>query len=409
MYCMKFRYGEKFKSNFILRHPFVWPVSLICFFVLSTLTAYVAFSGVTVGSQDTHIVKVSADNLNRDVPTRAKTVGELIKALNITMSDTDKIEPSVDAPILEDNQRIVIYRSRPVIVVDGERKYEITSAERDPKAVVAAAGLTLSPKDLATIQASDESLTNGIAAEKIKIFRAIQITTNIYGEIAQHETQAKTVSEFLKENNIVLKDGESTQPENSDATITAGMLLSVNAKGTKTVSTAEPVAFSVETKTDSSLAPGQSKVLSAGVLGERSAIYIVSYDGDKEVGRRLLSTVITRAPINEVRAKASFLPSSYSVDGEKQALMAAAGIPPEYYGAADYIISHESHWRPGAVNSSSGAYGLCQALPASKMASAGADYLTNPVTQLVWCSGYANGRYGSWGGAYQAWQAQRWW
>jgi soluble lytic murein transglycosylase-like protein len=89
--------------------------------------------------------------------------------------------------------------------------------------------------------------------------------------------------------------------------------------------------------------------------------------------------------------------------------MAAAGIAPEYYGAADYIISRESGWRPGAVNTSSGAYGLCQALPASKMATAGADYLTNPVTQLIWCTGYANGRYGGWGGAYQAWLAQHWW
>jgi len=89
--------------------------------------------------------------------------------------------------------------------------------------------------------------------------------------------------------------------------------------------------------------------------------------------------------------------------------MAAAGIAESDYPYVDYIVTRESGWRPGAVNSSSGAYGLCQSLPASKMASAGADYLTNPVTQLRWCAGYASARYGGWQGAYNAWLVQHWW
>jgi len=57
----------------------------------------------------------------------------------------------------------------------------------------------------------------------------------------------------------------------------------------------------------------------------------------------------------------------------------------------------------------SGAYGLCQALPAAKMASAGEDYMDNPVTQLKWCDGYASGRYGSWGEAFAFWKENKWW
>ena len=48
------------------------------------------------------------------------------------------------------------------------------------------------------------------------------------------------------------------------------------------------------------------------------------------------------------------------------------------------IVSHESGWNPSATNASSGAYGLVQALPGSKMASAGADWKTNPSTQIKW-------------------------
>lgn len=94
--------------------------------------------------------------------------------------------------------------------------------------------------------------------------------------------------------------------------------------------------------------------------------------------------------------------------GGKDEWLAAAGIPQSEWAAVDYIVSHESGWRPTVTNSI-GAHGLCQALPASKMASAGADYMTNPVTQLRWCSSYAVQRYGSWLSAHAFWVSNRWW
>lgn len=90
--------------------------------------------------------------------------------------------------------------------------------------------------------------------------------------------------------------------------------------------------------------------------------------------------------------------------------MAAAGISTQEYAAVDYILSHESGWNHTVWNSGgSGAYGLCQALPASKMSSAGPDWETNPITQLKWCNGYAKARYGGWWGAYNFWVANKWW
>ncbi|MDK7123234.1 lytic transglycosylase, partial [Pauljensenia sp. UMB6358] len=53
------------------------------------------------------------------------------------------------------------------------------------------------------------------------------------------------------------------------------------------------------------------------------------------------------------------------------------------------------HWNPYAANAWSGAYGIPQALPGSKMASAGADWQTNPATQITWGLGYIAGRYGT--------------
>ena len=59
------------------------------------------------------------------------------------------------------------------------------------------------------------------------------------------------------------------------------------------------------------------------------------------------------------------------------------------------IIMRESVWDVDATNPSSGAYGIPQALPGSKMASAGSDWRTNPATQITWAIGYMEDRYGS--------------
>ncbi|MFG3281534.1 transglycosylase SLT domain-containing protein [Streptomyces sp. NPDC048111] len=81
---------------------------------------------------------------------------------------------------------------------------------------------------------------------------------------------------------------------------------------------------------------------------------------------------------------------------------------PAQFEAFNKIVSRESGWNHTATNSSSGAYGLVQALPASKMASAGADWKTNPATQIKWGLDYMNSRYGSPVGAWNFWQAHHW-
>ncbi|MGW0363291.1 aggregation-promoting factor C-terminal-like domain-containing protein [Streptomyces sp. NPDC002990] len=81
---------------------------------------------------------------------------------------------------------------------------------------------------------------------------------------------------------------------------------------------------------------------------------------------------------------------------------------PAQFAAFNKIISHESGWDHTATNPSSGAYGLVQALPASKMASAGSDWKTNPATQIKWGLNYMNERYGSPVGAWNFWQANHW-
>jgi len=78
------------------------------------------------------------------------------------------------------------------------------------------------------------------------------------------------------------------------------------------------------------------------------------------------------------------------------------------YNAFSKIVEHESGWDVNATNASSGAYGLVQALPGSKMASAGSDWKTSAKTQIKWGLDYMNSRYGSPSGAWAFWQANGW-
>ncbi|MEU9259016.1 hypothetical protein AB0D68_11085 [Streptomyces sp. NPDC048212] len=78
------------------------------------------------------------------------------------------------------------------------------------------------------------------------------------------------------------------------------------------------------------------------------------------------------------------------------------------FSCADSLITKESGWRLNATNPSSGAYGLPQSLPGSKMASAGSDWRTNPATQLRWMKSYVDSHYGGICNAWTHSQAHNW-
>jgi len=88
------------------------------------------------------------------------------------------------------------------------------------------------------------------------------------------------------------------------------------------------------------------------------------------------------------------VPDPGSARGIARSILASQGMGDDQYSCLDYLWTKESGWRVNAYNPS-GAYGIPQALPGSKMASAGSDWQTNPATQITWGLGYIDSRYGS--------------
>lgn len=97
-------------------------------------------------------------------------------------------------------------------------------------------------------------------------------------------------------------------------------------------------------------------------------------------------------------------PPKTTVTGTKTDWMRAAGIPESDWQYVDYIVNRESSWNPSAVNPSSGACGLAQALPCSKL---GPNW-NDPVTALKWQYSYVQQRYGGYAGAYSFWLKNHW-
>ncbi len=123
------------------------------------------------------------------------------------------------------------------------------------------------------------------------------------------------------------------------------------------------------------------------------------------VAKHTVKTVVRHSSTKSSSSGES-APDPYA--GESAYKIAEGIVPAGQFAAFAWIIDHESGWNVEARNPSSGAYGLGQALPASKMAPYGPDYLTDPVTQIKWALAYMDGRYGSPDAAKAFWESHGW-
>jgi len=154
---------------------------------------------------------------------------------------------------------------------------------------------------------------------------------------------------------------------------------------------------------------GYRTVVSTGDPGLQVSTYTVTTVDGVEVDRRLLASVVEKEPTHDVvsigtlpvPSRPAIVPGSNRDIGKQ--LAAGFGWTGIEWQCLDNLFERESNWRHLVANPSSGAYGIPQALPGNKMASAGADWQTNPATQITWGLGYIKGRYGTPCGAWAAW------
>jgi hypothetical protein len=247
------------------------------------------------------------------------------------------------------------------------------------------------------------------------------VTVTVDGEAVFTQTNADTVAEALTELGVGLGQNDTvSQPLEAPAVdgleVTVSRAVAKDGKKTKTV------PFKTKKVKDPNLLKGEEKVVQKGRVGERVVTYTATVVEGEEVDREVLTEVVvstprdkivkigTKEPPEEAAASGGSAPNvSISVPaGSSKAIARGMVSDDAQFACLVALWNRESGWRVNAQNRSSGAYGIPQALPGSKMASAGSDWRTNPATQIKWGLGYIKGRYGTPCGAWSAFQSKGW-
>lgn len=166
------------------------------------------------------------------------------------------------------------------------------------------------------------------------------------------------------------------------------------------------IPYETITKKATNSSKTREQVIQKGKNGKKEVTYRVKYQNNKEIERKEISSKVIEEPVNkvvQVKAKETSRGSgAIRATGTKAQYQAYAKSRCKAYGWSDYdfdclvsLWNKESGWNPTAHNSRSGAHGIPQALPASKMAKYGSDYMTDYKTQIDWGLNYIKGRYGS--------------
>ena len=276
------------------------------------------------------------------------------------------------------------------------------------------------PQSVSAYSVSDANeASRGNAREALK-GNTSYVTVKINGKTrVVPGTDFTDVKPVLDAGDITL-DPEDTVSPALTTKVNEKTVITINRAGASVAVTDTAIPFNTVKKETSSLPKGQEKVETEGQEGVMETTNLVTKSGGKVVSSNMISSFVKKAPTDKVIlvGTGSTTPSTAAATigttvpaGEMQQwahdYLLSNGYTEEDFTATVYIISHESGWNVSATNPSSGAYGLPQALPGSKMVSAGADWATNYQTQLKWFWGYCAQRYGSIQGAYAYWLAHK--
>jgi len=184
----------------------------------------------------------------------------------------------------------------------------------------------------------------------------------------------------------------------------------------QTVSVDVPIPFDTQNSDDPDTAKGKVTVVTVGVNGVMSQTVLQTLHDGVVVDQSVTSENVVTEPVTEVTVTGTkpvqaTAPAASVTPGSAQAIaydmVIARGWDDSQFNCLVSLWNRESGWRTNAANAS-GAYGIPQALPGSKMSSAGADWQTNPATQITWGLGYISGRYGTPCGAWSSFQSKGW-
>nr|WP_041553567.1 ubiquitin-like domain-containing protein [Cellulomonas fimi] len=355
-------------------------------------------------------VTLDVDGRAVEVTGFGRTVGEVLAGADVAVGERDLVAPALDQPIARGGQIVVRHGRELQVEIDGQQQTVWSTALTVGEAVD---GLGLRGGDDVRLSASRSAALDRSDVLRVSTLKTIHLVVD--GQVIDGLSSAPTVRDALRDVGLVLDEGDQVSVP-LDANAVDGLVVLVTRASTDGETVTEAVPFETQEVEDGTLVKGNKVVKTKGKAGVRTTTYELQVVGGVVVGRTPVASVVTTAPVTQVvHVGTAELPDPSTVvvePGTAQALgkeMAAArGWGDDQFACLLSLWNKESGWRVNAENRSSGAYGIPQALPGSKMATAGADWQTNPATQISWGLGYIAARYGDPCGAWAHSQAKGW-
>lgn len=349
-------------------------------------------------ADSSHIVSVYFDGQQKVITTNAGTVSDALNQAGVTLGRADVAEPKLDTKIEAGYFNINVYRSRPVVVVDGASHKTVSTASQSPNIIAQAAGYTVYPEDTYDISTIDEVAQLKVVGQQVVIHRATALVLLADGNRTTVRTQQKTVGGLLNERDLALGPKDTVDPS-INTSVSPGMSVQINRIKVVEMKQAEPIAFTIRTSSDPSLSIDTTKVTTPGVNGEKVSTFRVHYQNGVEQSRELLGQLTTKQPTAEVKIVGTKIDYAADPVGLGRQMAAERGWTDSQWQALYQLWQRESGWNPSSRNTSSGACGIPQASPCSKIS----DHST--AGQITWGLNYIAGKYGNPGNAWAYWQS----
>ena len=367
----------------------------------------VVVAGTTGFAAMRKTVVLEVDGQVTTVSVYGRTVEDVLAAQGVAVDPRDVVVPSLTSTVADDSQIVVRHGREVDVEVDGTSRTVWTTAETvgDLVAELGMRGARTS-----------SSRSTALGRDTVRLSTVKTVALDVDGSTRELSTAGATVREVLAEAGVVLGDQDLVSVP-LDAVAVDGLVVQVTRVETVIASEILAAPFAEVRQDDPGLAKGTEIVAIAGREGTRVVTFESYRVAGSEVGRSVIAESVQREPVNRVvrvgTREGVAVPSGPAVEpGTARAIglemVLARGWGQDQFACLDALWSRESGWRTNAANGSSGAYGIPQALPGSKMATAGADWQTNPATQITWGLGYITGRYGTPCGAWEFFSARNW-
>ena len=394
-----------------------WPL------VAGLAAVAIATSGSVAFAEARKTVTLDLDGTVKTVTTYSGSVQGMLDSQGVRLGERDVVAPGAGAK-LSDGDQIVVRYARQVTMSDGEDERDVwvnvtdaaealtTLAERGGDVALVAsrsgdrASLPLRLNDDGPVAVVADGETRVIEDHADSVDSVLN-STEI--ELDKDDlVNVVPVATLAKDKTIDAKSAETAEQAGAD------VALQVQRVETKKVTRDGAVGFDTHTSKDSDRYKDEGKLVkSKGTKGVRTKVIQVRTVDGEIVHREVISNRVTKEPVDRVvvfgtrerpvekvqatstkKSTSTSVPSG-SVKEIGQQMAAARGWSGSEWTCLESLWERESGWNYKAANPSSGAYGIPQALPGSKMGSAGSDWATNPATQIKWGLGYIADRYGT--------------